>query len=149
MKILIWILILGLSGCQNTGKSKQTRNLNSTKWIFVGLNNGDTKTYETVPEDLSGMNISFDSAHHFQAASSCNTLYGSFVVSDQQSIRIDSLSMTKMFCIDSLQTTWEDKYIAGLKNSSSFEIRKDTLSIKTGATSEMIFKAEPKEKDKQ
>ena len=64
------------------------------------------------------------------------------MILEQNSIKIDSIVMTKMFCADSIQITWEDKYISGLKNSKRFEIAKDTLSIKTNSNFEMIFKAE-------
>jgi heat shock protein HslJ len=138
MKIVIWILFFGLSGCQNADTSKQ---LTTTKWTLLGLQNSNTRSYESVPAEYSGMSISFNKARRFQATSSCNTIYGYYFIS-RNSIKIDSLSMTKMFCIDSLQTAWEDKYIAGLKSSSEYEITKDTLSIKTNSNSKLIFKAE-------
>lgn len=139
MKIVIWILFFGLSGCQNTENAKQ---ISSTKWTLLGLQNSNTNSFESVPEEYSAMNISFNKSHRFRAASSCNTIYGYYNISGQNFLKIDSLSMTKMFCIDSLQTAWEDKYIAGLKSSSEFEITKDTLSIKTNSNSKLIFKAE-------
>jgi hypothetical protein len=50
--------------------------------------------------------------------------------------------MTKMFCMDSAQILWEDKYISGLKSSNGFEITEDTLSIRSNSNIEMIFKKE-------
>jgi heat shock protein HslJ len=143
LKTLIWILILGLSGCQNSNNPKQSPDhLISTKWIFCGLQHNDTRIYESVPSELSGMNIAFYKSHSFQAASSCNTAYGNYLILEKNSLKIDSVIMTKMFCIDSIQSTWEDKYVAGLKNSTGFAIINDTLSISTNSNIEMIFKAE-------
>lgn len=145
LKTLIWILILGLSGCQNGNNAlHSSESLISTKWILLGLQNNDTKIYEPVPADLSGMNIVFGKSHGFQAASSCNTVYGSYLISEQNLIKTDSIIMTKMFCMDSSQITWEDKYVSGLKSASEFKITKDTLSVRTNSNVEMIFKAEPK-----
>lgn len=145
LKTLIWIIILGLSGCQNGNSAKHpSEPLISTKWILLGIQTNDTKIYEPVPADLSGMNIVFGRLHSFQAASSCNTIYGSYLISEQNQIKTDSIIMTKMFCMDSAQMIWEDKYVAGLKGSREFEITKDTLSIRTNSDIEMIFKAEPK-----
>jgi heat shock protein HslJ len=141
LNTLIWILILGLSGCQNGNNAKHSRDrLNSTKWIFLGFQHNDTKIYESVPSDLSEMNIAFSISHSFQAESSCNTVYGNYLILEQNSLKIDSVVMTKMFCIDSTQSTWEDKYITGLKSSRGFEITNDTLSIGTDSNIEMIFK---------
>jgi META domain. len=143
LKTLIWILILGLSGCQNGNNAKHSLDrLISTKWIFLGFQHNDTKIYESVPSDLSGMNIAFYNSHSFQAASSCNTAYGNYLIFEQNSLKIDSIVMTKMFCIDSTQSTWEDKYISGLKSSKGFEITNDTLSISTNSNIEMLFKVE-------
>jgi heat shock protein HslJ len=144
-RTFIWILILGLSGCNNGNNAKHSPDsLISTKWILLGLQNSENKTYEPVPAELTGMNIAFDNLHRFQAASSCNILYGYYLVPEQNIIKIDSLIMTKMFCPDSIQMTWEDKYISGLKSSEKFEIAEDTLSIIAGSNIKMIFKAEPK-----
>lgn len=143
LKAIIWILILGLSGCQNGSNAKHSPGrLISTKWIFSGLQHIDSKIYESVPAELSGMNIAFYNSNSFQAASSCNTVYGNYLIFEQKSLKIDSVVMTKMFCIDSIQSTWEDKYVSGLKSSNGFEITNDTLSISTNSNIEMIFKAE-------
>lgn len=144
MKILIWMLIFGIHGCQNT--SKQHNELISTKWVFLGMHHNITGSYESVPADFTGMNIVFNNSHRFVAASSCNTAYGHYSVTGQNLIKIDSVSITKMFCADSLQIVWEDKYITGLKYSGSFEISADTLTIKTNLNSELKFKAESKSK---
>lgn len=140
---LIWILIIGLSACQNGNNPKpSSESLTKTNWIFLGLQHNDAKVFESVPAGLSGMNIVFGNSHGFQAKSSCNTAYGYYLISDQNSIKIDSISMTKMFCPDSIQIVWEDKYITGLKSSDGFVITRDTLVIRTNSNTEMIFKAE-------
>lgn len=148
LKTFIWILFFGLSGCQNGNNAKYSSDsLISTRWIFLGLQHNDTRIYESVPADLHGMNIAFTKSHRFLASSSCNTAYGYYLISEQNSIKIDSIIMTKMFCPDSAQILWEDKYISGLKSSNVFEITEDTLSISTDLNIEMIFKAEsPKTK---
>jgi len=141
LNTLIWILILGLSGCQNGNNVKHSpERLISTKWIFLGFQHNDTKIYESVPSDLSEMYIAFSISHSFQAESSCNTAYGNYLILEQNSLKIDSIVMTKMFCIDSTQSTWEDKYITGLKSSRRFKITNDTLSISSDSNIEMIFK---------
>jgi heat shock protein HslJ len=140
---VIWILIIGLSSCQNGNNAiPSSENLTKTNWIFLGLQHNDAKVFESVPAGLSGMNIVFGNSHGFQANSSCNTAYGYYLISDQNSIKIDSISMTKMFCPDSIQIVWEDKYISGLKSSNGFEITRDTLTLRTNSNIEMIFKAE-------
>ena len=145
LKTLFLLLILGFSGCKNGNEAKHSSDtLISTKWILLGLQNTDNKTFEPVPGELKGMNIAFDNLHRFQAASSCNTLYGYYLIQEQNIIKIDSLIMTKMFCMDSIQMTWEDRYISVLKSSAGYVITNDTLSISNGSKIDMIFKAETK-----
>ena len=143
LKTFIWILIFGLSGCQNSNNAKYPSDrLISAKWIFLGLQHNNTRIYESVPADLHGMDITFTKSNRFLANSSCNTAYGYYLIFEQNSIKIDSLVMTKMFCMDSAQILWEDKYISGLKSSNGFEITEDTLSIRSNSNIEMIFKKE-------
>jgi len=142
-KTIIWILIFGLSGCQNGNNTKHSSDrLISTKWILLGLQHNDNKIFESVPAEIYGMNIAFNKSNGFQATSSCNTVYGYYSVSEQNSIKIDSIVLTKMFCADSLQIIWEDRYISGLRSSRKFEITKDTLTICSNSNIEMIFRAE-------
>lgn len=144
MKILIWILIFGIHGCQNG--SKQQNELISTKWRLLGMHHDVTGIFESLPSDLSGMNIVFNNSNRLIAASSCNTAYGHYSLTGKNSLKIDSVSITKMFCADSIQIVWEDKYITGLKYSDTYEISADTLTIKTSLNRELKFKAESKSK---
>jgi len=137
---LVWIFIFVFSGCQYGNHVKQSSDrLISAKWILLGLQHNDTKMYESVPADLTGMNIEFNNSNRFQANSSCNIAYGSYTIFEQNSIKLDSVVMTKMFCADSLQITWEDMYISALKSSEGFRIINDTLSIMTNSNVEIIF----------
>lgn len=143
LKSLVWIIMFGLAGCQPGNSTKQSSDrLISAKWIFSGLKNKDTRVFESIPAELHGMNIVFNNSHGFQANSSCNTAYGYYLIAGLNSIKIDSIVMTKMFCMDSIRILWEDKYISGLKSTSSFEITGDSLSLRTGSDIEMIFKAD-------
>jgi heat shock protein HslJ len=142
MKLLLFtcILILGLSACRNDNKTSPSDDrLISNKWIFKGIK--QTKVnFESVPHGLTGMDITFTKFNNFHANSSCNTIDG-YYTTDKSSIRIDSLSLTKIFCSDSIVSTWEDKYVSGLKNSKEFKISNDSLSIGTNLNTELIFKA--------
>ena len=142
LQTLVWILILGLTSCQNDKNAKQSADrLVSTNWIFLGLQHPDTRMFGSIPSDISGMNIIFYRSGNFQANSSCNIVYGYYSIAGKNSMKMDSITMTKMFCMDSIQIVWEDKYVSGLKNSKEFEISQDTLSIKTNINTELIFKA--------
>jgi len=146
IKALIWILIIGSSGCQNSNNGNHTYRLVSTRWMFSGIQHINTRTFESIPADLRGMDMVFNSSYNFQAKSSCNTAYGYYVTGENNSLKIDSIVLTKIFCMDSAQMVWEDKYITGFKNVKSFEIAHDTLSLRTGKDTEMVFKAETQNK---
>jgi heat shock protein HslJ len=143
--LLTLIFFLVLSGCQNTNSVKQSSDkLVSTNWTFLGMQHNDNKVYEPIPTELARMNIVFSNAHTFQANSSCNIVYGYYLILKQNSLKMDSIVMTKMFCMDSVQIVWEDRYISGLRSSESFKITGDTLAINTNSNIDMIFKTESK-----
>lgn len=142
MKLLLftWILILGLSACRNDNKTSPSDDrLISNKWIFKGIQHNKVN-FESVPPGLSGMDIIFSKFNNFHANSSCNIIDG-YYSAEKGSIRIDSLSLTKIFCSDSIVSSWEDKYVSGLKNSREFKISNDSLLIGTNLNTELIFKA--------
>jgi heat shock protein HslJ len=131
---------MGLSACRNDNKTSPSDDrLISNKWIFKGIK-PDKTNFESVPPGLSGMDITFTKFNNFHASSSCNTIDG-YYSTDNSAISIDSLSLTKIFCSDSLVSAWEDKYVSGLKNSREFKISNDSLLIGTNQNTELIFKA--------
>jgi heat shock protein HslJ len=122
--------------------NSSTKDLISTKWILLGFQSNDAGNKESVPADLYGMNLVFNKTNRLHAVTSCNPVDGYYLIINKNSIKIDSLITPKMYCLDSIRRTWQDKFISGLKNSSNFQITKDMLTISTSTNMDMIFKAE-------
>lgn len=142
LKILLCAIILGLPGCQNNKSSQNaTLSLTSTKWNFVGIRHTDTNILELLPASMKSMDVVFSSAKTMQANSACNIFYGDFVTSGTNSIKIDNLSMTKMFCPEDTIQLWESRYFDGFKSSEFFDLKGDSLTIRTSSKFTMIFKA--------
>jgi heat shock protein HslJ len=140
-KILICVILIALPGCQSNKSSRDaTLSLTSAKWSFLGVRHTDTNILELVPPSLKSMDVVFTGTKTLQANSSCNIFYGDFVTSGSNSIKIDNLSMTKMFCPEDTVQLWESRYFDGLKSSEKYDIKGDSLIISTGSKFAMIFK---------
>lgn len=143
VKILICVFILAFSGCQsNKGSKNQIDSLTSAKWIFLGIRHTDTNIMELKPASLKRMDVVFSSTKQMQANSACNIFYGDFLTSGSNSIKIENLSMTKMFCMEDTIQLWETRYFEGFKSSDIFNLKGDTLTINGGSKFSMVFKAE-------
>jgi heat shock protein HslJ len=138
LTILLTLSLLLLCSCRNVPVKNQNRTLTSTTWNFCGLKKLDALSLQLVPASLNGMNITFNMNKRFQAQSSCNIIYGAYTIPEDGSLKIDSIAITKMFCPDSLEITWEENYVSALRNSKTLIIKNDTLVIKTDSL-EMIF----------
>lgn len=143
IKIPVCIILLCLGGCQNNGGSSNSADrLTSVKWTFLGIRFTETNETKLLPVDLEGMNVVFNKSNSFHAVSCCNMFDGNFIRSGSNSLKINNLSTTKMFCPEVVIVSWESIYFEGFKFSDSIEIKGDTLKIFTGSKIVMLFKPE-------
>jgi heat shock protein HslJ len=135
---VLLFLLFALPAC-NSGSDSH---LLSTKWTFIGIRHSDTGIMELLPANLKGMNVVFSQDNKLHAHSSCNVFDGNWLASDPNSLKIDNLGTTKMFCPDDSKILWESRYYDGFKSSETFDITGDTLTITTSSKIAMIFKTE-------
>ena len=112
------------------------------KWIFLGFLNNDTKVEEFKPDNLNEMNIVFSDTNRFHAVSSCNSFDGYYAVSYPNSIIIDSVITTLMYCVNDTVRYWEEKYFNELKNALNYEISGNRLTIETTSDINIIFRTD-------
>ena len=135
--IILLILVSGLIGCS---KESLNQNLISTEWYLYEVQYTDTQIEEFVPTDLKGMNIVFSDSNRLHAISSCNVFDGDFDLVGSDSIRVENLITTLIYCTDSNKRLWESKFYDNLKNSSKYNLKNGTLSIQTSIKTVMVFK---------
>jgi heat shock protein HslJ len=138
VKILYIFILLGLFGCSKDKSSNL--DLTSSKWFFQGIRYSDSNTEELIPDNLKGMDVTFNTLNKLHAKSSCNVFDGDYTTAESNSIKIDNLATTKIYCIDDNTRSWESIYYECFKNSTSFEFSADTLFILTSSGVTMIFK---------
>ena len=111
------------------------------KWIFLGFLYTDTQFEECKSDHLKEMYVEFSDTNTFFAQSVCNTFMGKYYVSSSDSISIDSLASTYIYCSNDTIRDMETKYFEELKKGSSFEILGNRLTIQTNAGIDIIFRA--------
>lgn len=137
-KILPFILVLGLFGCQKESNSTN-KDLISTKWYLQGIQFTDTQTENLVPENLIGMNIVFNDSNKLHAVSSCNVFDGNFITTGSNLINVDAAT-TKIYCTDFNTRLWDSLFYYNLNSSNKYELKNGILSIQTSKNTVLIFK---------
>jgi heat shock protein HslJ len=138
VKIIPFILVLGLLGCQKESKSTN-KDLISTKWFLHAIQFTDTQTENLVPENLAGMNIVFSDSNRLHAVSSCNVFDGNFITSGSNLINVTAAT-TYMYCTDFSRRSWDSLFYHNLNNSLTYELKNGILSIQTTKNTVLIFK---------
>ena len=150
--ILLIITISIILSCEKSGvndneESCSVVNLSDTvtytiesKWNFMGFKSHQTGSEEWVPENIIGMSITFNQNNRFSAKSSCNGLGGYYAISEPDSIQIDSIFSTLIYCINDTIRAWETKFTAGLLDATKFNIMGYRLMIETSTDIDMIFR---------
>jgi heat shock protein HslJ len=114
-----------------------------TKWIFLGFLHPDTRKADCKPENIQEMSIEFQDSNKFHAISSCNMFGGYYSVSAPDSLEIDSIFTTLIYCISDTVREWEDRYLNELRNATNYQIIGNRLSIETLSDMIIVFKADP------
>jgi heat shock protein HslJ len=138
VKIILFILVLGLFGCQKESNSTN-KDLISTKWYLQGIQFTDTQTENLVPENLAGMNIVFSDSNKLHAISSCNVFDGNFITSGSNLINIDAAT-TLIYCTDFNKRLWDSLFYHNLNNSNKYDLKNGILFIQTTKNTVLIFK---------
>jgi heat shock protein HslJ len=138
VRILPFILVLGLFGCQKESNSTN-KDLISTKWYLQGIQYTDTQTENIVPENLVGMNIVFSDSNKVHAVSSCNAFDGDYSLTRSDAINIE-VGTTKIYCIDFNRRLWDSLFYHNLNNSLAYSLENGILSIRTTKNTVLIFK---------
>ena len=112
------------------------------KWILIGLLNIDTQKEDCVPDNLREMNIIFSDSNRFHGSSSCNTFGGYYEIYEPDSIKVEYLSTTLIYCFNDTLSDWEEKYYNGLEHSVKYTINRNILTLKTISDFDLIFKVD-------
>ena len=135
LKIMLPGLVSVLLSCQ---KENIRYDLYSTKWYLQKIQHTDTQIENTVPENLSGMNVVFSDSNTLHAISSCNIFDGNYITTGD-SIHINA-GTTKIYCTDFTIRSWDSLFYHNLINSSKYSIKEGRLSIQTSKNTVLIFK---------
>lgn len=138
-KFLIWFFIFILANCQKE-KEEIKNSLSSTNWIFVSIYKNDTNVDEKVPSEFREMTLDFTDTNILYATSVCNAINGKYYLSSNDSLKIDDLITTCIYCGDGNPHIWDELYYYGLRNATNYSLIDNTLTIKTSINLDLIFK---------
>ena len=153
--IIIGILsILIITSCETDPTENQPKscfeiNQNDTvvhilesKWILLGFNDNKSGKEECIPGLLREMTITFENNNQLKATSSCNRFDGYYTKSNSDSLLVDSLSTTLIYCTNDTIMKWEEDYFTGLRDAKSYVINGDILTINSSSDYDLVFRFE-------
>ena len=153
--ILNYVICTGLlllSGCQESNQTLSNNlignensqalpdNLTGKKWNLIKVVHTETNIEETVPGNLANMNIEFKNTFRIHAMGACNIIEGNYSLLSENSIKIQNLGRTKMYCENEINMKWEDNFYNSLENASSLVISGEKLIIKSTSNITLVFK---------
>jgi len=136
-KIFIFIFILVLASCK---KDEIISSLASTNWLFIGIHKNDNNVDEKVPSEFREMTLEFTDTNILYALSVCNSINGKYHLLGNDSLKVDDLITTLVYCGDGNPHTWDELYYNGLRNATNYFLKDNTLTIKTSINIDLIFK---------
>ena len=86
------------------------------------------------------MTLDFTDTNILYATSVCNAINGKYYLSGNDSLKIDDLITTCIYCGDGKPATWDELYYYGLKNATNYSLTDNTLTIETSINLDLIFK---------
>jgi hypothetical protein len=107
------------------------------EWIFFGY--GGLIDSKCKPDDIREMTIEFRADNIVVGMSSCNAFVGYYSITNENSLHIDNIGTTLIYCIDDTVRYWEKKYYYSLENAISYDITGNRLIINTNSGEKMIF----------
>jgi len=135
LKFLFCIFIFILASCK---KDENISSLASTNWIFVSINKNDIE--EKVPSEFREMTLDFTETNILFARGVCNSLNGKYLLSGNDSLVVNDLITTCVYCGDGNPHIWEELYYNGLSNATNYFLNDNTLTLKTSINIELNFK---------
>jgi heat shock protein HslJ len=137
LKSIICVVILILPGCQN---NIYLNSLTGNKWILLKIVHTDTNLEESIPPNLTNMKIEFNNTLKIEGVGACNSMIGDYSILSDDSIKIENLGITKMYCGNEINMTLEETFYRGLKYATNFDLTGDRLIIKSNSNITLIFK---------
>ncbi len=140
MKLLV-VFLSGLNffflSCNNSITNDQEKKpLLKTVWNLKSFENN---VGITVPAQDQVYNIKFLEDGTFSGKSDCNEINGHFTVDSLNSLNIENIVTTKVYCG---KESLDEEYYNAIHDARSYEINKNELYIQYGNNSKLYFKAE-------
>ena len=137
MKTINFIVLLCFSflflHCKNSPTESEAKPLINTVWKLESFNsNGEI----TKPPESQVYSIRFLKDYTFSGQSDCNEIYGNYTINSENSLTIDSMVTTKIYCGSE---SFGDNYFEALHFVKSYELVKNQLFIHYGNDSKLNF----------
>ena len=138
--ILIFLIIVILSGCEKSNNDLNIESIVDTKWTLLKIIDNETGEVTKFPEQIEKFDIVFRQNGKIELPSYCNYSYGKYNLFDIDSIHIyDVGAGTYKYCLPDLSMDWEILFINNLTASETYLIEQNHLTIKCNSDYDLVF----------
>ena len=117
---------------QIDGPDKSLQN----KWVLLGYSDSIN---HCVPGSLPEINIAFKDSNYFEGHGSCNSMFGNYNTTGNDSLAITDLIHTLADCLDDSRNAWEYTFFTTLSAASNFTIDGKMLTIGSANGKNLVF----------
>ncbi len=126
------------SNCLTQSDLDSDLNLDN-KWDFLGIYHENDGYQECYLIEENPIYISIDTSGEFSGQCACNIYSGQMIVGSSESIEINELIQTEMYCQDSLIWDWEIKYFDYLLNVHSYNLIGQQLWLNSSNNMVLVY----------
>lgn len=128
--------------CCDDNKNNTTINSDAdleNTWILDNIFKKSNSEILSVPSDFKKMYLVFTDSSFVWIFSSCNSGKGYFKTFESDSLVIDSIELTLLYCLSDTIREWEDLFIKSLSGSYKYSISNKKMVIETSGNYNLIF----------
>lgn len=127
--IILFILAGLVTSCEKSEDDFNIESIADTRWKLIKITDKSGTTSD-FPSGIADFEILFRKNGKINLSNLCNYSYGSYEITDYDSIKIFNIGQgTEMFCQSVIRMDWESLFINNLVQAETFSISKNRLVI--------------------
>lgn len=132
--------ILIVAGCEKSGDNLTVDSIIDTKWALTEAINNKSGEITEFPEQINKFYMTLKKNGTVELSGLCNFSYASYSLTDIDNLIFFNVGpATKIYCLPDLLMDWESLFTQNLRQSESYKIEQNQLTINTGNDYNLVF----------
>ncbi|MCK5138092.1 MAG: META domain-containing protein [Bacteroidales bacterium] len=138
--ILIFLSLVLFYSCEKIENDCPIQSIINTKWSLSKIIDNETNEITEFPGEIENFEILFKQLGIIELPGLCNYSFGTFTLNDKDSMNIFDVGPgTEKYCLPQLSMDWENLFIINLRESSSYLIDQNQMTITCDGAYNLVF----------